>query len=61
LESGGIASCPGHFTPQYPQDRKLGGPQHQSEHGGEEKQILSIPLPGIKLQSSSPQPNYYNE
>jgi hypothetical protein len=38
-------------NPWYPLDRRLGGPQNQSGHRLEEK--LSLPLPGIKLQSPS--------
>jgi len=41
--------------PWYPLDRKLGGPQSQSGHSGEEKK--SLPLPGIKPQSSSLKPS----
>jgi len=33
-------------SPCYPLDRRLGGPQSQSGHGGEEK--YSQPLPGLK-------------
>jgi len=29
-------------SPQYPLDRRLGGPQSQSGHGGEEKQSSII-------------------
>jgi hypothetical protein len=32
-------------SPWYPLDRRLGGPQSQSGHGGEEKN--SQPLPGL--------------
>jgi hypothetical protein len=31
------ASRPGRFTPRYPLDRRLGGPQSWSGHRGEEK------------------------
>jgi hypothetical protein len=37
--------------PQYPLDRRLGGPQSGSEHRGQRKNPLS--LPGIKPHSSS--------
>jgi len=33
-------------SPWYPMDRRLGGPQSHSGHGGEEKN--SQPLPGIE-------------
>jgi hypothetical protein len=32
--------------PQYPLDRRVGGPQSRSGHGGEEKN--SQPLPGLE-------------
>jgi hypothetical protein len=46
------ASRPGRFTPRErapwcPLDRRLGGPQSRSRHGGEEKN--SHPLPGLEL------------
>jgi hypothetical protein len=40
------ASCPGRFTPWYPLDRRLSGPQSRSGRRGEEKN--SQPPPGIK-------------
>jgi len=51
------ASQPGHFTlwemsPQYPLNRRLGGPMSQSGHGGEEKPFLL--LLRIKSYSSIP-------
>jgi hypothetical protein len=33
-------------SPQYPVDRRLGGPQSRSWRGGEEKKIPSLLLPG---------------
>jgi hypothetical protein len=49
------ASRPGRFTPgeepQYPLDRRLGGPQSRSGRCGEEKNLL--PLPGIETRLSS--------
>jgi len=42
---------PGIKSPWYPLDRRLGGPQNQSGHGGEEN---SQPLLGIK----PPNPDY---
>jgi hypothetical protein len=38
-------------------DGVLGKPQSRSEHGGKKRE--SVPLPGFKLQSSSPQPSHY--
>jgi hypothetical protein len=40
--------------PQYPLDRRLGGPQNQSGSCGEDENLL--PLLGVELQPSSPQP-----
>jgi len=40
--------------PQHQMDRKVGGPQSQSECSGKEKKIPSLPLPGMKPQLSSP-------
>jgi len=43
----------------YPLNRRLGEPQRQSGHGGEEKN--SWPLPGIKPQSFSLQHSHYTD
>jgi hypothetical protein len=40
------ASCPSHFTPRYPLNRRLSGCQSQSEHSVEEKN--SQPMPGFE-------------
>jgi hypothetical protein len=53
-----------HFTPverdpQYPLDTRLGGPQSQSGHDGEE--INSQLLHGIKQLSSSQQPSQHTK
>jgi hypothetical protein len=40
------AALPQGKSPRYPLDRKLGGPQSRSGHGGEEKN--SDPPPGIE-------------
>jgi hypothetical protein len=45
---------PQKMNPQYPLDRRLGGPQRQCECWGKEKNFLL--LPGIEPQLSSPQP-----
>jgi len=47
LDGGEWSSAhPGHFTPRYSLDRRLGGPQNHSGCSGEEKN--SQPLLGIK-------------
>jgi len=43
---------PGKST-QNPMDRMLGGTQTQSGHGGKEKKVPSLPLPGTGHWSSS--------
>jgi len=43
-------------SPWYPLDKKLGGPQSQSERGGKGEQTM--PLPGIKSSTSSLQPTH---
>jgi hypothetical protein len=45
--------------PQYPLDRRLGGPQSWSERGVVEEE--SLPLLGIKPYSSSLQPDHYTD
>jgi hypothetical protein len=44
---------PGGKSPQYPWDRRLGGPHSWLRHCGEEKNLA---LPGIKPGLSSPYP-----
>jgi len=44
-------------SPQYPLDRKLGGPQSWTGYSGKEKN--PCPCQGIKPCSSSPQPSHY--
>jgi len=56
------ASCPGCYTPRerachYPLDRKLGGPQRKSGHGGEKKNSQS--LPGLKCMNIQPIAHHY--
>jgi len=53
------ASRPGHFTARETAPVPT-GPQRRFGRGGEEKKTPSLPLPGIELQSPSPQPVYYN-
>jgi hypothetical protein len=48
------ASCSGRFTyrgksPRYPLDRRLGGPQNRSGHGGEEKNSHNCTRPELIL------------
>ncbi|PNF25877.1 hypothetical protein B7P43_G11128 [Cryptotermes secundus] len=58
LDGRGVVSfTPGYFTqeencPQYPLDRKLGGPQSRSGHSAEEKILYLL---GIEPRLSSPQ------
>jgi len=55
MESGQLhipATLPPEKDHQYPLDRRLGGPHSQTGHYDKEKK--SLPLPGIKLLSSSP-------
>jgi hypothetical protein len=48
---------PGERDPQYPLDKRLGGPQTRSRNCGGEKDFL--PLSGIQPQSSSPTQSLY--
>jgi len=49
--------CPKGRSPWYPMDRKMGGTQSQLECSG--KEIISLLLPEIEPQSSSPLPSDY--
>jgi len=46
-------------SPWYTLDRSLGRPQSRSWRGGEEKQIPSLPLPGIEYRLSIPELSHY--
>jgi hypothetical protein len=44
-----LAALPQGKSPWYPMDRKLGGPQSQSRHGGEEKNSQSLLGPELLI------------
>jgi hypothetical protein len=56
IGGGWSASHPGRFTPRYPLDRRLGGPQSQSRRREEEKILDPTRTPTPTPRSSSQKP-----
>jgi len=54
-----LATLPLGKEPLAPINRRLDEPQNPCGHGGEEKKIPSLLLPGIKSQSPHPQSSHY--
>jgi len=54
-----VSFMPRRFSPgeRAPLSRRLGGSQNWFGSGGKEKK--SLPLPGVRTQSSNPQPGHY--